>query len=224
MKNLFLLVSISILVAIPNMFSQNNLSVHLGPSIPIAKYGRFNPGIGLTAGLLYSHAISEKRVGWFVGVDVHYSDTPKYLKDDFFENAYETSYSEVTFSKYLNLPISTGLTYSSKLSDNVVLFSSLGVVFNFLKITDFNYHYTRYDYEESYSGDSSYKFDVSKGTGFKLSAGVQYNKIIFKLNYLSAWQEDVLRAYNFSGSDSTHNSNIEVKVDIITLTLGYKFL
>lgn len=239
MKNSILLASIAIILAIPNVFSQNNLSVHLGPSIPIAKYARLNsysvgnPAIGATAGLLFTH-ISKNGLGLFIETDLHYNDIVKSFKDAQFDNSggeIVSYFDEYTFSKYLNLPISTGIMYRHHENEKIALFGSLGFVINFLKITNSTIKGTSYDHDFSNTYDRSFKYDVSRGYGFILGAGMQYNKVLVKFNYISSWQNDINRNVisinNYSDLGlitNEYSSQIEAKVDLISLTLGYKFL
>lgn len=235
MKNSILLVSIAILLAIPNVFSQNNLSVHLGPSFPTAKYAglkRFSigpPGTGATAGLLFTHK-SKNGLGFFIETDVYYNDVAKYFKDhELAESEGDViwEYSEYTFSKYLNIPVSTGIMYTHQEDEKFAFFGNVGFVLNFLKITNSRQKGSAADAGEWNSFDDTYKYDMSRGEGFIVGAGMQYNRVLVKLNYISSWQNDVNRHLsirdhsNLGTITNEYTSDFEAKVNIFAVTIGY---
>src|SRR5688572_12040620 len=101
-----------------NSYSQGNLSVHFGPALPSGDFGDDDvydddsglAGMGLNFGLKYVHPLSDNGLGLFGGIDLLFNPFSKDAKDDIEEEFFDEA--DITFPKYINIPISAGLHYT----------------------------------------------------------------------------------------------------------------
>lgn len=208
---------------ITKTYSQGNVSIHFGPSFPVldfasnedSEYGG-GAAVGLNIGLQYIYPLSESGLGLFGGIDFNYNGLKKDIKDDVKElyeslGIYSTDYK---FFKYINVPITAGLNYTYQADDKIGIFANAGLALNFLKITDM---------EIVVDGQTvTAEVDLANNIGFKIGGGILINqKISISIDYLGLGKHDIEGRAKTSGSSEDIDG--EGKIDLLTLTLGYKF-
>ena len=208
---------------ITKTYCQGNVSIHFGPSFPVldfasnedSEYGG-GAAVGLNIGLQYIYPLSESGLGLFGGIDFNYNGLKKDIKDDVKElyeslGIYSTDYK---FFKYINVPITAGLNYTYQADDKIGVFANAGLALNFLKITDM---------EIVVDGQTvTAEVDLANNIGFKIGGGILINqKISISIDYLGLGKHDIEGRAKTSGSSEDIDG--EGKIDLLTLTLGYKF-
>ena|SRR5690606_28879282 len=96
------------------------------------------------------------------------------------------------------------------------LFANLGLVMNFLKITDYSIDF--YDY---YDGEYTQIHDISSNLGYKIGGGIIINdKTYISLNYIDAGKQKI--KYEYEVEDFEGRDNFKSKISYLTLTVGFR--
>ena len=235
MKNYFL--SIVLLTVIVHCsFAQTEkqkdkrFSVHLGSSIPISDFGSDNldnaasgfAAPGLNVGLEYIYPLSETGLDILLGIDFGYNGFKKEAKDKLkgvlVSNILPENINDVDikYYKYINVPITAGLSYTFKVDDEMAVFANARLALNFLKITDF---------EVEYAGAKEIsKHDLANNLGFKIGGGFLINqKISVSIDYLGLGEHDINVTTKHTADTSSEKEKFKVPVDLLTIALGYRF-
>jgi len=205
-------------------YSQGYVLIHFGPSSPVSDFASDdiddeNAGgaaVGINLGLQYIYPLSESGFGLFGGIDFNYNGLKNDVKDDIEEiyeymGIYNASYK---FFKYINIPITTGLNYSYQADDKIGVFANAGLALNFMKITDMEIEYNSFKLSQ--------KMDLANCIGFKIGGGILINqKTSISIDYLALGEHDIEGESSISGYSD--NIDGELKVNLLTLTLGIKF-
>ena len=234
MKNYFLFIVLLTLI-VHCSFAQTQkqkdkqFSIHLGPSIPISDFGSndvndFADGsaaVGLNVGLEYIYPLSETGLSILGGIDFSYNGLQKEFKDDLDDmfNIFQTNDVNIKYFKYINVPITAGLNYTFQVDDEMAVFANARLALNFLKITDLEFEY---DGEKEIS-----KFDLANNLGLKIGGGFLISqKISISIDYWGLGEHDINATFIYTGPDpdiDNESDRFKVKVDILTLTLGFRF-
>jgi len=209
---------------ITKTYSQGNVLIHFGPSFPVLDFASGDlddedaggATVGLNMGLQYIYPLSESGLGLFGGIDFNYNGLKKTVKDDV-EELYESmgiSNADYKFYKYINIPITAGLNYTYQADDEIGVFANAGLALNFLKITDM---------EIEVNGQTvTQEMDLANSIGFKLGGGILINKkTSISIDYFGLGKHDIEGTVKTSGYSEDIDG--EGKVDLLTLTLGFKF-
>ena len=214
-------------------------SFHFGAVVPMGDFadddifdddsGFAATGVGI--GYEFIYPLTEEGLGLFAGIDLNYNGIQKGVEDDF-EDLYEDLYGgydieikDIKLFKYFNIPISAGLNYTYKADDKISLYGNIGFVVNFLKMTDF-FIEGRYDYyyDDWVSWDETVKFDIANSFGYKVGGGIIINdNIILSINYLGLGEHKISGEMEERSSDEEDIEDLELTIDVLTLTLGFKF-
>jgi len=205
-------------------YSQGFVSIHFGPSSPVSDFASDdiddeNAGgaaVGINLGLQYIYPLSESGLGIFGGIDFNYNGLKKDVKDDI-EEIYEKMgihNANYKFLKYLNIPITTGLNYTYQTDDKIGVFANAGLALDFMKITDMEIEYSSYKLIQ--------KMDLTNCIGFKIGGGIIINqKTSISIDYLALGEHDIEGESTIIGYSEDIDG--ELKVSLLTLTLGIKF-
>jgi opacity protein-like surface antigen len=205
-------------------FSQGNLSFHVGPSIPIMDFGTYDKndddswgaGIGVNVGIKYTYPIVNNWLGIFGGIDFNYNGLQKDMKDDL-ESDFDLGIlgkPDITYPKYFNVPLTLGLNGTWELSDNFALLANGGIAFNFFKMTDFKLDYS--------GQEITTEVDMATNLGFKVGCGVLIGEHFgIDVDYYALGKHDLKE--KFTAIDATYEEDDEVNIDLLTVTLGYRF-
>ncbi len=205
-------------------YSQGDFYFHFGPSVPVSDFASDDmddddaggAAVGLNVGLQYIYPISENGLGIFGGIDVNYNGLKKDVKDDV-EEIYDDmglNDYDIKYYKYINVPITAGFNYSHQADEKIGVFANAGLALNFSKITPM---------EVKSGGETvTTEMDLANSIGFKIGAGISINqKTTLSIDYLGLGSLDYdgkVKATGFS-----QDIDGEGKVDIVTVTLGFKF-
>lgn len=204
--------------------SQGYTTFHVGPSFPVSDFGSDDindvdaggAAAGINLGLQYIYPLSENGIGLFGGIDFNYNGLKKDYKDDvedLFESLgiYSTDYK---FFKYINIPITAGLNYTYQADDKIGVFANAGLALNFMKITDMEI--------EVIGQTVTQEMELANNLGFKIGGGILINqKTSISIDYFALGKHDIEGEINSTGSSQEIDG--EAKVEILTLTVGFKF-
>ena len=219
---------VMVLFTVTNLFSQGSFSYHFGASVPSGKFadddeddffldenGRSGgAGLGLNFGVQYVYPLSTNGLGLFVGADITYNPLGKSIRDDI-EDGYDAD-TDITFPKYLNIPLSGGLHYTLKVNDKVSLFGKGGLAVNFLKVTNWKE-------EDSGLDDLVEKYDLATKLGYTLGGGLVLNdKIELGITYMGIGKHE-FDGEREEGSNDEKINDLEVEVGYTTFTIGFRF-
>lgn len=205
-------------------YSQGHLSVHFGPAFPVMDFASDDlddkdsggASVGLNVGLQYTYPLSENGLGLFGRIDVIYNGLKKDVKDEV-EEMYESMgiiNADYKFYKYLNIPLTAGLNYNYQADDKIGVFANAGLALNFLKITDMEI--------EVNNQTVTTEIELANSIGFKIGGGILVNqKISISIDYLGLGKHDINGKVKTTGYSEKVDG--EGKVDLLTLTLGFKF-
>jgi opacity protein-like surface antigen len=225
MKNFKIIVfTLLSLTLITKTYSQGNVSIHFGPSFPVSDFASDDiddedaggAAVGLNVGLQYIYPLSESGLGLFCGIDMNYNGLKKDVKDDV-EELYEAmgiNNPDIKYYKYINIPLTAGLNYTYQADDKIGVFANAGLAVNFMKITDM---------ELKANGQTvTTEMDLANSIGFKIGGGILINqKTSISIDYLALGEHDIEGEVKTTGYSEDIDG--EGKVDLLTLTLGFKF-
>lgn len=220
---LFTAILIAIFLSV-NAYSQSSFSLHAGPAFPVGDFGDDDvndedsggAGIGINLGGKYLYSLNDKGLGLYVDAGFNFNSLKKSVKDDTKEalDDYIGMDADIKFYKYINVPLTAGLSYSVKANDQVALFGDAGIGVDFLKVTNMTI--------EVQSEEIKYNFDLSTHLAFKLGGGLLIqDKYIVGLHYNALGNHSVKSEAKYSGGTEDLGSS-DLKVDLLTLTFGIK--
>ncbi|HNW54639.1 MAG TPA: hypothetical protein PKN21_10240, partial [Bacteroidales bacterium] len=125
-----------------NAYSQSKCSIHAGAAFPMGEFGSDSQNdeyaggaaVGFNIGGKYLSTLNQNGIGVFVGGDFNYNGLKSSVKDDM--KKISSPGVDLTFYKYINIPLTAGLNYTYKANSQVSLFGELGVGADFLKVTN----------------------------------------------------------------------------------------
>ncbi len=218
-KSIFL--SLVVVFALFNAYSQGSFEIHVGTGIPLSDMSRGGIGLGegdteygsaiagITMGLKYNYQVTPNGLGVFAGLDFIYNGINKAYKDDM-----ETYFSlfgitEYEFHSFYNIPLSLGGFYKYSANENIAFYGNAGATLNFFKSSDL------------VIGNSTFQADWSNNIGFMIGAGVTYKeRVSFQVNYLGLGKHDYTVV---NTSTPEYPSDGEEEINMLTLTIGFNF-
>lgn len=227
MKKLVLFIVFCYLL-LGNLNAQIQLNV--GVAIPQGEFGEvdYNDGwggksgqasLGLCLGVKYGIPLKVNNLSFVFATNFIYNPLSIDFKDEY-DLEFEGYNVDITYEKYLNIPIYCGLNYGIDLNNNLKLFGEGNIGANILKITNFKIEGNGAKGMSVYS--PSYKFS------FLLNGGVIVNqKYIFGINFFNLGSHKV--KFKVIYSSNTYESEIKEKfnyslgVNVIALTAGILF-
>ncbi|MBM3418686.1 MAG: hypothetical protein FJY17_07185 [Bacteroidetes bacterium] len=207
-----------------NVYSQSAFSINVGASFPLSDFGEDDlddddaglAGRGLCLGTKFLFPINDKGLGLYFGADLNYNPLNSEVRDDIEDELDALGIDEdVTFRKYINIPVTGGLTYSFSGNQKVSFFCDLGIGFNYLKITD-----EEYEFENE---ETKVILDPSTQLAYKIGGGLLLDdKWSIGLHYNGLGEHDVEGKIKYSDGDTENFKGEDLKVSLLTLTLGIK--
>ena len=217
LKKIILSIAIGLLFFTTNTATaqtkQGRFNFHIGPTIPIDDFGDDEiggAGIGLGLGIEYIYPLTETGVGLFFGADINYNATTSDYEEYFIDvvgriTRHYIDKNDVTFFKYINIPVSTGLNYTFKADDKLSVYTNLGLAVNLLKITDFTVE------------EVSETFDLANSFGVKIGGGIILNNNIYiSLNYFG------LGKHKIKSEVKSFRIKAKREISMLTLTIGFR--
>lgn len=189
-------------------------SLSIGASIPTGDFADDDDagaGVGLNIGLKYLYPLNQNGLGLYFSTDFNFNGLKQDLRDDLEDN----SDIDVKFSKFINIPITTGLNYSYNANENVSLFSSVGVGLNFLKITDM-------ELEFDSSNKATTSFDLSTQLAYKIGVGAVFNnKYIIGIHYNGLGNHSIKGETEYNDTKEDFD-DYELDLESFSVSLGIK--
>lgn len=191
MKNskIFLISVFLVLNTFTEVYSQSNFHFQIGTAIPISNFYSagiaFNeddvvygtPTIGINLGVKYTFLITDYGLGIYADMNLIYNGINKKYKEEMEYYFSIVGIDNYEFSKFINLPLSTGIYYEYTASEDVSIFGNSGPTIDFFKITDFVQSNNIYQ--------NIYQYNWSSKVGFKVGAGIIYKHLLaFQVEYL----------------------------------------
>ncbi|MDP1817442.1 MAG: hypothetical protein Q8K92_23490, partial [Leadbetterella sp.] len=232
MKQLILIALIWVGIA-STTTAQGFFQGHIGIAIPMGDFaddyypntfyrGSGYASKGFNLGLKYYSPLKYDGLSLVLSVNFFYN---KLSKD--FRNEYEDDYGDynISFPKYLNVPILAGLNYSIPLKENLAFFGEGSIGVNMLKITNLKR-------EGSYNGGNNYSttienFSPSVKVGYTIGGGILIqDKYRIGLNYygLGSHTSNYNRKYisNYNSDKYGYQFEKSLNIKLFTLTIGIK--
>lgn len=120
--------------------------------------------------------------------------------------------ADYKFYSYFNIPVSAGFNYTQKVKEGLSIFTNIGLAADYLKMSDMVISLN--------SQEVKLKTDPDIKMGFKISGGFILGKTTLSINYMGLGKHN-LKATMSSGTSSQDIEGNQ-KVDILTITLGFK--
>jgi opacity protein-like surface antigen len=205
-------------------YSQGGFSLHAGTAIPIADFGDDDlnndygggAAIGFNLGGKYQYQLNEGGLGLYLGASLNYNGLKKSFKDDLEQSFGDLGTTvDITYPKYLNIPVTAGLYYNYKANETVSLFGELGLGVDFLKMTDIKIKAN--GQEASFVTKSKSQLAYEIGGGLMLQ-----DKYIIELKYCGFGKHSQTHTIEYDGG-SEDLGDSDMKVSLLTFTLGFKF-
>jgi hypothetical protein len=223
MKNLKIVLVIVFGLMTESGYSNSGFEIRLGSSIPVFNFASANASsseaggaaLGFNAGLHFTYPL--KGLGFYGGIDLNYNGLQSSVKADV-EKLYRTMgiiNADISYYKYRNIPLSAGVNYAFLDDDGKGVFVNAGLALNFLKLTDM----------ELKTQNVTYTITTNPATnlGYKIGGGILFSSgATLSLDYFALGVHDIEGRIVASRSGSTR-FNTEGKVDLLTLTMGFRF-
>lgn len=220
-----------LIIVSTNVFSQSDFSFHFGGAFPMGNFGSNDfdnshvsgAGTGFNVGMRFNYQLNENGLGIFCEANFNYNGLQsdyKYDLDDYLGDYFHIpSGADITYPKFLNFPISAGLSYILAANDKMSLFCSAGLAVNFCKTTDYIAEY--HDIEGKISAD------MMTSLGFKIGGGILLNnKVSIEVNYFGLGSPDLKTKIKIGedGEFFTKTETLKGKdIAILNLTVGFRF-
>jgi opacity protein-like surface antigen len=223
MKNskIFLISVFLVMNTFTEVYSQSNFHFQIGTAIPLSNFYSsgiaFNeddvvygtPTIGIILGAKYTYLITDYGLGIYADMDFIYNGINKKYKEEMEYYFSIVGIDNYEFSKFINLPLSTGIYYEYIANEDVAIFGNLGPTVNFFKITDF------------VQSNNINQYNWSSKVGFKIGAGIIYKHLLsFQVEYLGLGKH---KATAKDTSSQVLSWDEGKKINILTLSIGLNF-
>lgn len=223
MKNIFLTLLL-LMVTIPQVQGQSS-RIHIGGAFPT---GDFNDddsynrksgdaAFGFNLGYKYYSPLSIPNLSLTFGLDLFYNGIKGDVKDDV-EN--DNPNYDITFPKYLNIPLSLGINYMYPIpNSNIGIYGEFGLGPNISIETTQKFEYKNSDYEQiiTYKPSVKLSYNIEGGIEIneKYTIGLKYNQLgTHKYRYTITEKP---------GNDKEKGKMNKQPITILTLVVGIKF-
>jgi hypothetical protein len=163
-------------------------------------------------------SLSTKGLFWTISAGVMYNDLNSDFKDDL-EESIEDSYEgdhDITYLKYLNVPIMVGLQYEQPVSEQLKLYGEAGLGINILKLTKLSLSVE--DHESIYS------FNPSLKLGYKIGGGVVIkDKYTISMIYTGLGSHKVKYTYEEDGDSEDDRFEKALSISSLNVVIGIRF-
>lgn len=207
-----------------NSFSQGGFSIHAGTAVPLSDFGDDDlysedaggAAIGFNLGGKYQYQLNEAGLGLYLGANLNYNGLKKSIKDDI-QKTFDDMGADVdiTYYKYLNIPVTAGLYYAYKANETVSIFGGLGLGVDFLKISDMKLKAN--GEEMKFISKSKPQLAYEFGGGLLIQ-----DKYIIELQYCGLGKHNVSNEGEYDGS-TEDLGDFDLKVSLLTVSVGFKF-
>ncbi|MDP4239462.1 MAG: outer membrane beta-barrel protein [Bacteroidota bacterium] len=213
--------------------AQGNFELHVGASVPTGDFANDNSNYGggastgLNVGIKYFYPLkSHKGLSLTLGVDYLNNGLGQESKDLLKQQAKTSGISDIQINDldYINVPVLVGLNYKDPVGKAFALFGDAALGVNYSTMTDLVLKAT---YENT-AFKSTTTFTPLTRMAYQIGGGVMICE-----NYIIGLHYNSLGTYSFNGKmteealgykqASATSSNLEVKISMLTLSLGIRF-
>jgi hypothetical protein len=164
--------------------------------------------------------LSSKGLFWTFSAGVMYNDLSGDFKDDLEEEMedYEDYYDDfdITYLKYINIPIMAGLQYEQPISAQIKLFGEAGLGINVLKLTNMSYNLD--------GTEGTYSFDPSLKLGYKIGGGILVkDKYTISLTYTGLGSHKVKYTYEEDSDSEDYKFDKALLISSLNVIFGIRF-
>jgi hypothetical protein len=228
-KILFLLFIICPIISQSKLFSQGNLSVHLGAALPIFDFSKLTldeaendelaggAGVGLDLGLKFQYPITKDGISIFAEADIIRNGLKSDFKTDM-KNSINRSYGngcKINYIAYYNMPIILGANLKFLSKKDFDFSGELGLGINFFKISSLKVESGEIKYKE--------KYDITGKLAIKAGFGISFKKkYSFGINYMILGKHPIKGQQIMLGTGLDFENGTQ-DVSLLTFTLGYSF-
>lgn len=179
------------------------------------KAGHAAFGFGL--GFKHYSTLPVENLFWTIGIDAYYNGLQNDMKD-YYEDHYKSA--DITFNKYINLPVTVGINYTLPVTDVFGLYGEFGLGPNLSWITPDKVKYKN-------SGEVTTTYKPAVGFAYGIEAG-----FVFKQKYTLGLKYFNLGSYRYKSTETqkvdgskykTKDKTNRQPISHITLILGIKF-
>jgi hypothetical protein len=203
-----------------NSYSQSTISLHAGPAFATGDFGdgdftnsnkTSGAGVGLNVGGKFVNTLNDKGLGLFLSGELNYNGLNSDAQD-FFDKLVDGA--DVTYMKFINVPLMGGLNFTIPANDKVSLFGEAGLGLDILKVTDMTF--------SANGNDAVMSFEMSTALGFKFGGGLIIDdKYIISLHYNTLGEHKIKSSLKADG-DTQDQGTMKREVTILALTIGMK--
>jgi hypothetical protein len=203
-------------------YSNSGFALRLGSSVPVFNFASASvssseaggAALGFNAGLHFTYPL--KGIGFYGGIDLNYNGLQSSVKTDV-EKLYRTMgivNADISYYKYKNIPVSAGVNYAFLDDDGKGVFINAGLALNFLKLTEMEL--------KTYNVTYTIITNPATNLGFKIGGGILLSSgATLSVDYFALGVHDIEGRIGSTRFGSTR-FNTEGKVDLLTLTLGFR--
>lgn len=199
---------------------------HVGLAFPTGKFGDGDErrddltdgkgfaAMGFTIGYKRYNPVNVENLSWVIGIQAFYNG----LNSDYKDEA-EDDWNDVTFMKYLNLPVTAGLNYAFPLAAGIKLYGEGALGMNFSMPTKYSLADSRSNYQ-----DVDIKVTPQFGFAYALEGGVFINNkysVGLRYNHLGTYKYKYEVDYETASSTK---EKYDKALPITNLTLCFGFL
>lgn len=204
--------------------AQGSIAIKAGVSIPFGDFVNKNPanyeparaGTGFSLGTSFRYQLFNSGLGLTAGLDFIQNPVSQEFKDET-RSEYNKTFGDnydITFQRYIAIPISLGIEYRFNNKGNFSPFLMGGLSVNYFKITDLDI--------DAVGLALNYSAEPSVSAGFHLGLGIGIKQNIdigLTLYNLGAFMVEVESKSILGVNKDTY----DYKVDFGTLFIGYRF-
>jgi len=160
---------------------------------------------------------------WTISGSLYYNALNSNVKDrieEYFNKLIE-GYADITFPKYLSVPLLTGLHLEGRVAESIALFGEASAGLGILNVTDFNADYYGSSSTRYYS---EIMFYTGTAFAYNLGGGLVINdRYVVGLHYMNLGTFRLKYEYTEQGSTPKREKLRRLPVSDVGITLGYRF-
>lgn len=239
----FLAFTALILCSSMSAFAQTHFGLRLGGALPMGdfaeakvtkssgvqkwapidedgKYGGATFGFNIGAFLKFDIP-SVEGLGVIASLDFIYNEINSEIKDYFEEELKE---EEITFPKYLNIPIMVGANYTYQLSNVIGIYGEAALGLNFRKITKMSVSWSFDDEYGEHEGEQEMTYDNASSFTFRIGGGFIFNdRFTVGIDYYALGSEKAKGDFEGEDGNASKFSSKALSTNMLLIRLGIMF-
>jgi hypothetical protein len=167
---------------------------------------------GVNLGLKHYSSLDTEGLSWVIGINIFYNP----LSTDFKDEIEDESSGDITFLKYINIPVMAGLNYKIPVDESLALYGEGSLGINTLKITNFSI--------DGNNSEATLTFTPSFKLSYAIGMGVWIqDKYSIGLNYygLGSHKCKYKIKATYDGGTERDNDKFDRALDISIISLAF---